>query len=84
MTEPTEAQWRILDVLAMGRGRHAPMAWLTPDGAVKVYRGGRKETEFDHANVCVCIKAGWVSAVPGTLRYRLTLAGRVKQIEERL
>jgi len=79
----TDEQLRLLDALAAGRGRYAAMAYLTADGAVTVYRGGRVETAFALQDVMACEDAGWVCRAKYSGRYRITPAGRAKRQEER-
>jgi hypothetical protein len=85
MTEPTYQQMRLLDVLSKGRGRHAPMAFISvrDPGAVKVFRGGRPDTAFALADVEACADAGWAVFDRRMRRYRITPAGRAKRQEER-
>ena len=85
MTNPTDIQLRILDTLAMGRGRHAAMAYISlsrPD-TVRVFRAGRECTAFGLADLDACAAAGWVDFDRRMRRYRITKAGRAKRREER-
>ena len=82
MTAPiTQAQRYVLDVLSMGRGRHAPMAYKSAvdQTAVWVYRDHRSATAFSLAVVEECVARSWVAFDAKTHRYRITPAGRAKR-----
>ena len=66
---------RLLRVLSIGRGRHAPMAYKQPDGRVLIYRGGRRETYFELPILWASEDKGLVERLPSG-RYRITVEGR--------
>jgi hypothetical protein len=70
--------YQMLSTLSMGRGRHAPMAWLLDDGGVKVTRSGQVETAFSVDVVSFLHDVGFVRFI-GKGPYRraiITPAGR--------
>jgi len=82
MSKPTESQWRVLDVLSRGRGRHAPMAYHIERDTVTVYRAGREVTAFALGDVLACVER-YLVVREACSRYRITPYGRAFRKEHR-
>lgn len=77
----TAEQFRLLEALAVGRGRHAPMGYQDSDGAVRVFYHNQFDSAFNVRTVDQCRQAGWIRLVRGEPRYVITPAGRARRKE---